>query len=95
MGKRLQASAKYGTDWWLTSEDAEGSTWTHDRIQIVLLQEIRDELQALNRLLRCPNFTKMPQDLRKVRVKVEAMTVRRPRRRSAAKSTAKRPSRTP
>lgn len=37
-----------------------------DSIHAALLMDIRDELQRLNALLHCPNFTGMPAQLRKV-----------------------------
>lgn len=36
-------------------------------IQISLLMDIRDELQTLNRLLACPNFTGIPRTLYDIR----------------------------
>jgi hypothetical protein len=78
---KLPASAKYRADWHLYSADAEGHTWQDDSIQIILLQEIRDELQRLNALLSCPNFVQIPQVLRAIR----ANTARPRRRRSPAK----------
>jgi hypothetical protein len=44
-----------------------------DRIQAALLMDIRDELQALNRVFSCPNFTRIPGVLDRI----EANTKRR------------------
>lgn len=78
---RKHASQQYGTDWLLSPENEASNTWSHNAIQIILLQEIRDELKALNRLLNCRNFTGIPTTLRSIR---RAMPVRR------AKAKAKR-----
>jgi hypothetical protein len=44
---------------------AEGFTW--EQVGIEVLMDIRSELQTLNRLLHCPNFTGIPQTLRSIR----------------------------
>jgi hypothetical protein len=81
---KLPASAKYRADWHLHSSDATGHIWQDDSIQIILLQEIRDELQRLNALLSCQNFVQMPHVLRAI----QANTARPGRRRSPAKKKA-------
>lgn len=58
------------------SINADG-TWPHEVIQCALLMDIRDELQKLNSLLHCSNFTGIPTTLRSIR---RAMPVRRPRK---------------
>lgn len=35
--------------------------------QLAVLMDIRDELQALNRIIGCPNFVAVPQTLREIR----------------------------
>ena len=67
MALKKTATEKYGVDWQLTSSDEAGRIWSHDRIQIILLQEIRDELQQLNALLHCQNFLTLPRELRGLR----------------------------
>jgi hypothetical protein len=46
----------------------EGCTWDH--VKAAVLMDIRDELQTLNRLLGCPNFTGIPETLRQIRRKI-------------------------
>ena len=55
-----EASKYYGRDWDHWKPDA---AFTRDRVQCILLQEIRDELKMLNALLRCPNFQRIPHEL--------------------------------
>lgn len=38
--------------------------WEHVAIEV--LMDVRNELQLLNRLLNCPNFTNMPRTLRTI-----------------------------
>lgn len=68
---KFHASTQYGVDWRLNANDAEGTSWTPDRIQLILLQEIRDELQRLNHTLDCQNTRSIPGSLKKIRVAVE------------------------
>lgn len=45
--------------------DSTGNTqW--DKVPIAVLQDIRDELKSLNRLLGCNNFTNIPWTLRSI-----------------------------
>lgn len=65
------ASQHYGSNWTLpvtqySGADGDHITATSDRIQIILLQEIRDELQRLNALLSCVNFTGLPKVLKRI-----------------------------
>lgn len=65
--KKVPAEELYNVNWHLwIREDAAGRTVSPDRIQIVLLQEIRGELQELNRLLHCQNFQGLPGTLRRL-----------------------------
>ena len=64
--QRRLASTIAGNDWNLYPSDATGNTWSNESIQIILLQEIREELKTLNALLRCHNFTNIPTTLRKI-----------------------------
>lgn len=43
---------------------------TLEGAQLTVLMDIRDELQALNRLLNCHNFTEIPHVLRGIRAKL-------------------------
>jgi len=42
-------------------------TVTGDQARLAVLMDIRDELQKLNRLLSCSNFTGIPDSLRAIR----------------------------
>jgi len=66
MGKKFPATVKYHSDWHLYASDDAGHTWTDGAIQIILLQEIRDELKRLNTLLHCQNFQQIPKSLREL-----------------------------
>ena len=46
------------------------------QVQIALLMDLRDELQRLNALLRCPNCLNIPQWLKQIEV-----NTRKPRKR--------------
>ena len=52
-------------DWEPGDKMGRAPTW--ERVNTAILLDIRDELQALNRLLRCPNFTEIPRTLRSIR----------------------------
>ena len=71
-----QASTLKNTDWNLSvTENPDGSvSMSADRIAIILLQEIRDELQKLNGLLHCQNTLKIPRELSGLRRDVKALT---------------------
>jgi hypothetical protein len=51
--------------WSLRGNDTD-PTVSHDNIQLALLMDIRDELQALNRLFRCSNFLEIPHTLKRI-----------------------------
>jgi hypothetical protein len=72
--KSIKASTEYGVDWGL-HHDPSSNVWDRDQIQIILLQQIRDELATLNQLLACPNFTGIPGTLRRI----AQNTTKRPR----------------
>jgi hypothetical protein len=55
------------------------SGWTWDHVALEVLMDIRAELQKLNALLHCHNFTGIPTTLRSIR---KAMPVRKPRKRT-------------
>lgn len=50
-----------GWDWTLWKQ-ADGS-FGNEQAQLSVLMDIRDELQKLNALLHCPNFTGIPHAL--------------------------------
>lgn len=53
-------------DWAPGNDQGNAPTW--ERVNTAILLDIRDELQALNGLLRCPNFTGIPASLRQIRL---------------------------
>ena len=57
----FEASKYYNRDWdhWC----GEDAAFTRDRVQCILLQEVRDELKKLNALLYCRNFQNIPKTL--------------------------------
>jgi hypothetical protein len=67
--KSRHCSAMAGKDWNLNiTENGDGSiTITRDRMQIVLLWEVVQELKKLNALLHCTNFQNVPLTLRGMR----------------------------
>lgn len=52
---------------WILPTDADGRVERWEYVSIAVLMDIRDELQTLNRLLGCPNFTNIPTVLRSIR----------------------------
>ena len=55
---------KKNVAWEVADETGKVATW--DCVQVAVLMDIRDELQRLNRLLHCSNFTDIPMILRRV-----------------------------
>jgi hypothetical protein len=55
---------------WSLPTDSDGRIGSWDHVKIAVLMDIRDELQTLNRLLGCPNFTGIPETLRQIRRKI-------------------------
>jgi hypothetical protein len=51
-------------NWYVANEDGTLPTW--ERIGIAVLMDIRRELQRLNALLSCPNFTGIPTTLQAI-----------------------------
>lgn len=51
-------------NWILPTGSNGGLDW--DGVKVAVLMDIRDELQTLNRLLGCPNFTDVPHVLRTI-----------------------------
>jgi hypothetical protein len=64
--------------WEVAGPDGSMPTW--ERVSIAVLMDIRDELQKLNGLLHCPNFTGIPATLRRI-----SYNTHRPRRKKAAR----------
>lgn len=59
---------------WREKENAEWNFWMNDdgsvqtdRVQAIVLLDIREELKKLNQLLNCPNFLSVPTSLRVIR----------------------------
>jgi hypothetical protein len=57
---------------WALPVTSTGTIQTWEAAQIAVLMDIRDELQQLNTLLGCRNFTQMPRDLRAMAVEARA-----------------------
>lgn len=55
-----------------------GEAYSYNTIQTAVLMDIRDELQILNRVLRCPDFLRIPRHLEVI----EQNTKKRKRRRN-------------
>jgi hypothetical protein len=51
--------------WYVADEN--GQTPSVEHAQLAVLMDLRDELQKLNRLLHCQNFTNVPRYLREIR----------------------------
>ena len=52
-------------NWDLANPNGEIGTW--EKAGIAVLMDIRDELQTLNHVLRCPNFLAIPNKLEAIR----------------------------
>lgn len=72
MAIKRPATESYGGDWNIWRND-DGSI-SYDKIQTILLQEIRDELKRLNTLFYCQNFIGLPKELKGLRRDVRALT---------------------
>jgi hypothetical protein len=55
-------------DWDVYAFDNGEAAW--DKVQIIVLMDIRDELKKLNALLRCENFVSIPRTLKGIRKKL-------------------------
>ncbi len=64
--------------WYAADED--GKTRLLEHVQIAILQDIRDELKTLNRVMLCHNTTSIPETLR-----VIAKNTKKPRRKKPVK----------
>lgn len=65
-------------EWDLADTDGNVGTW--EKVSVAVLMDIRREMQTLNRLLMCPNFTDMPFTLRAI-----AENTKKPKRRRKPK----------
>ena len=54
----------------VTPNASGGNNWDRDAMQVVLLMDIRDELQKLNALLHCQNFVGIPRTLKTIARKI-------------------------
>lgn len=59
-------------------------TW--QQAQVAILMDIRDELQGLNRIIGCPNFTRIPLVLDQI-----VMNTKKPNKRITQKKTRRKP----
>lgn len=62
--KLVNSRPLYGCQWQLWQEESGG--YLDVQLHTLLLQEIRDELKQLNRLLGCRNFLDIPTRLRAI-----------------------------
>lgn len=68
----MAVNRRRANEQWMPAEPDGSISW--DRVDTALLMDIRDELQRLNALLHCHNFTGMPTTLKSIR---RAMPVHR------------------
>jgi hypothetical protein len=57
---------KQNVNWNVANADGDVPTW--ERVNTAVLMDIRSELQRLNSLLACPNFTAIPRTLLAIRL---------------------------
>lgn len=69
-------------NWFVTDEAGALHSSLRDGVTVAVLMDIRDELQTLNKLLGCSNFTGIPQTLREMRTKLTTISRKIPARRS-------------
>lgn len=62
--RQVDYSTIAGTRWKIWRND--NGTYPQDQAHLAVLMDIREELQNLNRLLGCPNFTRIPATLRTI-----------------------------
>lgn len=69
-----------GVEWQIYGEAGWNGCWTlgsYAAMQLAVLMDLRDELQRLNSLLHCANFTNMPRDLRAIKRELAPMRKQR------------------
>lgn len=54
-------------DWDIPAGDSGRAPKTWEQVQVALLMDIRDELQTLNNVFRCPNALAIPKLLREIK----------------------------
>jgi hypothetical protein len=59
-----RASKSYGIDWSCVNDDGGVSTW--ENVQVILLQEIRDQLVKMNHVIQCHNFQDLPRRVQQI-----------------------------
>jgi hypothetical protein len=65
---------------WETNDGVKGA-FTWDQVTVEVLMDIRSELQKLNSLLHCPNFTAIPRKLDRIsRNTAKPRKAKRPKR---------------
>lgn len=67
-------------EWRVLDEAGRVYSGRYDASMLAVLMDIRDELQAMNRILQCPNFVGIPTTLRSIR-----RNTAKPRTRTVAK----------
>jgi hypothetical protein len=60
--------------WDVAEENGQIPSW--ERVGIAVLMDIRDELQRLNALLHCENFTGIPRTLKSIQRKLPTRRTR-------------------
>lgn len=63
---------------WRVRANADG-TLPWEAIKVAVLMDLRDELKALNRLLRCRNFLDIPNKLDRIHRKLPTRKPRKPK----------------
>jgi len=58
---------KANVQWRVTDEAGNPHNGIRDGVMLAVMMDLRDELQRLNCLLSCPNFTAIPTTLRSIR----------------------------
>jgi len=51
---------------WSIATDSKGDITVIESAILAVLMDLRDEMQALNRLLHCPNFVDIPHKLERI-----------------------------
>lgn len=68
---------KKDIDWHVADEQGVLHSHLRDGVTAAVLMDIRDELQRLNNLLHCHNFTSLPATVRTISRKMPAPRVRK------------------
>lgn len=71
---------KFRNSIWQVNTNSSGQVGSWAEVQACLLMDIREELQTLNRLLHCTNFTAIPHKLDRI----ERNTRKRRKKRKAS-----------